>query len=77
MGNGIVEFLRKGGVFGDLAQGAVAGVDLFHQFIGVGGGGVQVVIERIVLEQFACGAFALVKTLVILSSRSTASLARE
>ena len=54
-------FSREGRVFGELAQAALAGVDLGDQLIGVGDGGVQVVVERVVFEQLAGAALALVQ----------------
>jgi len=42
-------------------QRAFARVDLGQHLIGVGHGGVQIVIERIVLQQLSCAALALVE----------------
>ncbi len=67
-------FFREGRVFGQLAHGAFAGVDLCHHLIGVGDGGVQVVIERVVFEQLSGAPLPSFRSLVILSSRSTASI---
>jgi hypothetical protein len=75
-GDGVVQLLREGRVFGQLAQRAFAGVDLGHHLIGVGDGGVQVVVERVVFEQLARAALALVQGDGDLFSRSTAELAR-
>jgi len=57
-------------------QGALAGVDLGHQLIGVGERGVQIVVKRVVLSSLPALPLPSSRSVVILSSRSTAELAR-
>src|SRR5580698_1479179 len=57
--HGVSHLLGEDRVLSQLAQRALAGVDLAYQFFGAGQRLVQVVVERFVLEQLAGRAFAL------------------
>ena len=61
VGYGVVQLLCKGRVFGNLSD-ALAGVEVRNQLVCVRYHGVQVVIQRIVAQQFAGRAFSLVQS---------------
>jgi len=63
-------------ISGELADGAFAGVDLGYQFVGVGDGRVQVVVERVVLEKLAGSALPSSRPAAILLKWSMVELAR-
>ena len=59
--DGVSQLGGELGIFGDHAQASFAGIDVGEELVGVGYGLVQVVGQRLILEQLADRSLALVE----------------